>query len=363
EEGEGRFLRGFYLFAVIWLPVFLVTLRSLSGITILLVLVFVFTLILVQSLQARVGRFVLTVIIILIPLFVFVYTGNAIQRFYTFEQVDFDNLDSFTAEGNRYIHHTEKSEKENGHYVWLYVCPEELKRAWEQVSEYDYMGKTKNGNDIRFTLIRYLTSKGFRKDAGGVNRLDSIDVAAIEQGIANHIYLNRFALYPRIYELIWEFDRYRLGHSPNDKSLIQRYFYLKAGLSIASDNLWYGVGTGDVRQAFRRYYEENDSPLRHDRRRRAHNQYLTFMVAFGIPGLLVCLFALIYPVFLRRRWGSYMALVFLLTMALSMLDEDTLENNPGVVMFSFFYALFIFGPGWRWKGSRKKSRNPATSLH
>ena len=343
-EGEGRYLRGLYLFALIWLPVFLVILRSLSGIVILLVLLFIFSLILVQSVKGRLGRFVLTVLICILPLFMVVYTGSVVHRFYTFEQVDFDHLDSLTLEGNRYIHYPQKRDTENGHYVWLYLCPEELEHAWEQVSEYDYMGKTENGNDIRITLIRYLTSKGLRKDAVGVKQLDSSDVTAIEQGVANHIYLNRFALHPRIYELVWEFDRYRLGYSPNDKSLIQRYYYLKAGLSIASENLLYGVGTGDVRKAFMRYYEENDSPLRQERRRRAHNQYLTFVVAFGIPGLLVCLFALIYPVFLRRRWRSYMALVFLLTMALSMLAEDTLENNSGVVLFSFFYALFIFGP-------------------
>lgn len=296
----------------------------------------------------------LTVLIIFIPLFAVIYTGNSIKRFYTLEQVDIEELDSLTVEGNPYLHYPEKRETENGNYVWLYFSPQELEREWNRVSDHDYMGETENGNLIRFTLIRYLTSKGLRKDAVGVNRLDSIDVDAIERGIANHIYLNKFALYPRIYEVIWEFDRYNLGYSPNDKSLIQRYYYLKAGLSIASENLLYGVGTGDVRQAFNRYYEESDSPLKMERRRRAHNQYLTFLIALGIPGLLICLFTLVFPVFLQKRWGSYMAIVFLVTMALSMLNEDTLENTSGVVLFSFFYALFIFGPHWPWRGSRKK---------
>ena len=361
REGEPWYLRLLYLLALAWLPLFLIILKSLSGIIIIVALVLFLTLILVQTVRDRAGRFMLTVMIIFIPLFAIVYTGNAIKRFYTFEQVDFDELDSLTVEGTPYAHQPGNRETENGHFVWINVSPEELERAWSVVSDYDYMGTTDNGNQIRYTLIRYLTSKGLRKDAAGVRRLDSIDVAAIERGIANHIYLDRFALYPRVYEVIWEFDRYKLGYSPNDKSLIQRYFYLKAGLSIASENLLYGVGTGDVRQAFTRYYEENNSPLRLERRRRAHNQYLTFMVAFGIPGLLVCLFAFIYPVFLRRRWGSFMAIVFLLTLALSMLDEDTLENNPGVVMFSFFYALFIFGPDWPWRGSRKKTGNKETS--
>ena len=354
QEGENRYLRLLYLAALTWLPVFLILLRSLSGIVIIVFLLLFLTLLLIQTVQDRAGRFMLTVMIILIPLFAVVYTGSSIKRFYNFEQVEIDELDSLTVEGNPYLHYPDKRETENGHFVWLYFCPQELEREWERVSEYDYMGMTGNGNPIRFTLIRYLTSKGLRKDAVGVNRLDSIDVAAIERGIANHIYLNKFALYPRIYEVIWEFDRYNMGYSPNDKSLIQRYYYLKAGLSIASENLLYGVGTGDVRQAFNRYYEENSSPLELTHRRRAHNQYLTFLIAFGIPGLLLCLLALVFPVFAQKRWGSYMALLFLVTMALSMLNEDTLENNPGVVMFSFFYALFIFGPAWPWKGSRKK---------
>jgi MFS family permease len=354
QEGESRYLRLLYLAGLSWLPVFLIILRSLSGIVIIVFLLLLLTLFLVQAVQDRAGRFMLTVMIIFIPLFAVIYTGNTIKRFYAFEQVDYDDLDSLTVEGNPYIHHPDNRETENGNFVWLYFCPQELEREWNRLSDHDYMGKTENGNFIRFTLIRYLTSKGLRKDAVGVNRLDSVDVAAIERGIANHIYLNKFALYPRIYEVIWEFDRYAMGYSPNDKSLIQRYYYLKAGLGIASENLLYGVGTGDVRQAFNRYYEENDSPLRMERRRRAHNQYLTFLIAFGIPGLLICLFTLVGPVFIRKRWGSYMALVFLLTMALSMLNEDTLENTSGVVLFAFFYALFIFGPDWPWKGSRKK---------
>jgi O-antigen ligase len=361
QEGEQRSLRLLYLVALTWLPVFLIILRSLSGIVIIVFLLLFLALFLVQTVQDRAGRFMLTVLIIFIPLFAVVYTGNSIKRFYTVEQVDIEALDSLTVEGNPYLHYPERRETENGNYVWLYVCPEELEREWNRVSDHNYMGKTENGNLIRFTLIRYLTSKGLRKDAVGVNRLDSIDVEAIERGTANHIYLNKFALYPRIYEVIWEFDRYNLGYSPNDKSLIQRYYYLKAGLSIASENLWYGVGTGDVRQAFNRYYDANDSPLRETHRRRAHNQYLTFLIAFGIPGLLICLFTLVFPVFLQKRWGSYMAIVFLLTMALSMLNEDTLENTSGVVLFAFFYTLFIFGPDWPWRGSRKKPGNPATS--
>lgn len=349
EPGEKKYLRSMYLLALLFLPVFLIILRSLSGIVIIVLVVLVLSWLLVRTVPDRAGRFMLTVFIVTIPLFIIIYVGSAINRFYSFEQVDPIDLDSLTIEGNPYIHYPENMETENGNFVWINVCPTELEREWEKVSDYDYKGKAENGDFIRFTLIRYLTSKGLRKDAAGIRQLNDTDIRAIESGIANHIYLNRFRLYPRIYEVVWEFDRYRLGFSPNDKSLVQRYYYLRAGITIASENLLYGVGTGDVRQAFDRFYEESDSPLRLERRRRAHNQYLTLAVAFGIPGLLVCLLALLLPVFMRGRRRSFMTLVFMLTMALSMLDEDTLENTPGAVMFGLFYALFVFGPDWHWR--------------
>ena len=49
--------------------------------------------------------------------------------------------------------------------------------------------------------------------------------------------MQRFRLYPRIYEVIWEIDRYRMGYDPNEKSVVQRYLYLDAGWKIARETL------------------------------------------------------------------------------------------------------------------------------
>ncbi len=342
-------IRILYLFTLLWLPVFLVILKALSGIVILLILLFILASQLSTKIQDRVIRFMVQVLIVFIPVFAIVYTGNAINRFYSVEDIDLKHLDRFTVNGNPYVHDTHNKEIENGHYVWLYICQEELKSEWEKESDLDYGGTTESGDPVRFTLIRYLTSKGLRKDSVGVSQLTEEDIQAIEKGVANYIYLNRFAFYPRIYQLIWEIDRYKLGHTANDKSLVQRYFYLKAGFSIASEHLLFGVGTGDGRNAYDRYYEKVDSNLRTDRRRMAHNQYLTLVIQLGITGLLVCLAAILLPVCMKRRWSSFMFQVFIITLALSMLDEDTLASTTGTVMFGLFYALFVFGENWPWK--------------
>ena len=338
---SSNYMQIIYIIALIWLPVFLVILKSLSGIVIIIILILVLSFRLVHMVKDNVIRFMLNVLIIFIPLFAIIYISSSINKFYSFDPVIPGEIDSLTVQGNEYINLPENKETENGHYVWIHVCPVELEKEWEKISDYSYQGKTDNGESLDLTLIRYLTSKGLRKDATGVLQLTETDIRAIEQGTANYIYLRRFALYPRIYQVIWEFDRYKLGHSANDKSLIQRWFYLKAGASIAGEHLLTGVGTGDLRQAFNNYYEATDSPLKTERRRRAHNQFLSLAIAFGIPGLAICLAAFIVPVFINNKWSSYLAIIFLLTIGLSMLDEDTLENTPGAVMFGLFYGLFI----------------------
>lgn len=343
-----KFERIFYIIGLLWFPVFLVLLKSLSGIIIAAFLSFFLLARAVFEIRDRAIRFMLFVPVIMIPLFSIIYLSHAIGKFYTFDEVDQADLDLYTVEGNSYKNLPGKREVENGHYVWLYVCEEELKEAWNSVSEIDYQGETSNGNSIRGTLIRFLTSRGLRKDAAGVRRLTQDEVRAIEHGTANYIYMQRFRLYPRIYEVIWEIDRYRMGFDPNEKSVVQRYLYLDAGWKIARENLLRGVGNGDVKQAFQAYYNSSNSPLDAKWRRRAHNQFLTLLISFGIPGLIICLGALVVPVFLLRRNRSFMGVGFMILMLLSMLNEDTFETSTGATFVAFFYVLFVFGPEFPW---------------
>lgn len=344
----GRFERIFYTVSLFWLPVFLVVLKSLSGIAIMGFLAFFLLVRGVFEIRDPVIRFMVFVPVIMIPVFSVIYLGRAVDRYYTFEQLAPEDIDRFTAEGNPYVNMPERREVENGHFVWIHVCEEELEREWNRVSDIEYRGTTANGNPIYGTLIRYLTSRGLRKDAAGVGQLAPHEIRAIELGVANHIYLQRFRLHPRIYEVIWEIDRYRMGYEPNGKSVVQRYLYLEAGWSIAKENLLYGVGNGDVRQAFRDYYESVNSPLDMQWRRRAHNQFLTFLIAFGLIGAILCITALVAPLFITGRQRSFLAIGFFILMLLSMISEDTLETSTGAAFVAFFYTLFVFGPEYPW---------------
>ena len=258
------------------------------------------------------------------------------------KSVDFSTLEKTTAQGNPYWHDTIHNPVEDGKFVGLYYNRNELREAWSQRSELPLEGVTVNGEVLEATLARYLTSKDLRKDAEGVMALTDEDVKNIEQGVANYNNWKHPGLRARLSSTVFEYNLYRRYNNPNGGSLSQRIEYTRASFHIIKQHPWFGVGTGDVPQAFAESYDEIHSPLKEEFRFRAHNQYLAIAVAFGLVGLAFFLFVLLYPWFASKRNHTYLYMVFLCVMLLSMFPEDTLETQAGATLFAFFMALLLF---------------------
>ena len=251
------------------------------------------------------------------------------------EPVDFATLEQKTAQGNDYWHDTIHNPVEDGKYVGLYYCRKELQESWSLRSALP-LDVTREA-----TLARYLTSKDLRKDAQGVMALTDDDIRNIEQGIANYNNWKHPGLRARLSSTLFEYNLYRRYNNPNGGSLSQRIEYTRASFHLIGQHPWFGVGTGDVPQAFSQAYDELHSPLKEEFRFRAHNQYLAIAVAFGLVGLAFFLFVLLYPWCASRRNHTYLYMVFLTIMLLSMFPEDTLETQAGATLFAFFMALLL----------------------
>ena len=251
------------------------------------------------------------------------------------EPVDFATLEQKTALGNDYWHDTIHNPVEDGKYVGLYYCRKELQESWSQRSTMPL------DVTLEATLARYLTSKDLHKDAQGVMALTDDDIRNIEQGIANYNNWKHPGLRARLSSTLFEYNLYRRYNNPNGGSLSQRIEYTRASFHLIGQHPWFGVGTGDVPQAFAQAYDELRSPLKEEFRFRAHNQYLAIAVAFGLVGLAFFLFVLLYPWCASRRNHTYLYMVFLTIMLLSMFPEDTLETQAGATLFAFFTALLL----------------------
>jgi hypothetical protein len=330
-----------YTAIMVWLVIFLFILQAVTGIIIFLVVSFIIFWIYLFRVWNIVMRWTLAVFMLVAVMLGMSLLTKSLGRFFRVEKVDPETIELTTAGGRPYVNDFNNPFIENGHYIGLYLCEPELEKEWDRVSRIDYKGKDAQGNEIKYTLIRYLTSMGLRKDSAGVSRLSEEDIRNIEQGKANYIYGRKWSFYAKIYEILWQIDVYRKGGNPSGHSVTQRILYLEAGLNIFREHPLLGVGTGDIKSAFDDYYIRTGSPLSEEWRLRAHNQYLTFLVTYGIIGFLWIFFALLYPVYLEGKMKDYFLWTFLMVGFLSMLNEDTLETHIGVSFFVFFYALFL----------------------
>jgi hypothetical protein len=270
------------------------------------------------------------------------YVFGVWKNVYREDPSEMKNLERITALGNPYWHDTTNLQTENGHYVYLYIATEELKEAWNSRSSFDFGGLDRAGQEIKYTILRFLTSKGLRKDAEGIARLTDAEVDLIEQGVASRVYVDHSRIYVRIFKSIAEYKRYQETKDPTRRSLMQRLEYWKAAWNIIQRNWITGVGTGDMDQEFSLEYKNMNTLLDAEFRWRSHNQFLAIFVAFGVFGLLWFLVTLFFPPIRMHKFHDYYYLTFFIIIVLSMLWEDTIESQAGVTIYAFFTSFYLF---------------------
>jgi len=331
-----------YLVSLLWFIFFLFMLKAGTSLLMLALFALALFIYLIKSIKSFMQKYFVVILGVTMALLTATWLTHAIDRFYARDPLPDQVKEEHTMNGNLYDKPDNLTDTENGHYIWLHVCEKELRKAWNSHSKLDYDGYDLRGQELRRTLIRYMTSRNLRKDSAGFARMNPEDIHNVENGMANYLYAHRVALYPYFYQVLWEMNQYKKGKL-SGHSHIQRVEYLKTGWQIARDYVWFGVGTGDVPDMYYTYYEKNHSSLTPDWRLRAHNQYLTYWLTYGIFGFLWFLFAFFSPFFFEKKQHDYPAVIFLIIAALSMLYEDTLETQVGVYFVVFFYSILIFG--------------------
>ncbi len=350
----------FYSLVALYFVSFLFFQQSLTGLFGFIISVLFFLFYLAFQTQKEKKRLILVFafLLIIVPVS---YVSWVVYDFYDIEEVDESSIDRQTALGNPYSHHFENPMVENGRYVHLYVCEKEMREEWNKRSEIKYDSNGLNGYPVRATLLRYLTSKGLRKDAEGVRALNDHDIRNVEKGIANYIFAgNKFSLYPRIYQTVWEYYVYTKTGYANHQSFSQRIEFARAAVTIIKQNFWFGVGTAHYEQAFEDAYILNQSKLDKELYATSHNQYLNYMVKFGFTGLLAILFFLVFPVVKTKRFRDVFFLLFLVFMFFANVGDSNFESHMGSSFFVFFYCVFLTTNGMDYlRISGKKPLFPA----
>lgn len=343
NEEENLSARISYIIFAIWLSIFIFILQSMTGIVIWLICSYLLLLYTLSFIKSNVVKTAGFTVLIMTPIIIGSYLILQVDAFYPDQNPDFSSLESHTPNGEAYTHDTNSLNLENGYFINLYLAPEELEREWNERSELDFWtARDRSGEAVNATLIRFMTSKGLRKDSAGVHALTEEDIEAVENGVANVRFIYGNPIDNRIYTVIWEFDRLLNEKRVQGHSVTQRVVFWTTGWEIFKENWLIGVGAGDINNAFEDMYNKLDIKLQPEYRLRTHNQYLAIGVAFGSLGLILFLTSIVLPFLLTKNANSFIYIGFSIILYASMLNEDTLETQSGVTLFAFFNAIFLF---------------------
>jgi len=330
---------------------FLIFLRSITGIILFAVLAIVMVGNMgIRNHQKLIRYGLLLVVIGLFGTGIALVAYTYLQNFHA-KPVVLSDLDPFTANGNRYSHDVRTGVLENGNYTDIYVCETEIKEEWNKISHVPYDSFDGKGQLINGTIKRYLASRGLRKDSAGIHRLSAADIQHIEKGLANYKFNVDPGVNQRLYESLWEIHIMINTGYVEQHSFGQRFAFLMAARNVFMNNIWTGTGTGDVYDSMLAVRANGVPVIDTSWEGKPHNQYVFFILAFGLPGFLWIAWCWLFPVASTKACRFFLFNLFAGIMLISMLTLDTLESYDSMVFFAFFYCLFVFGV-------RPRSENP-----
>ena len=315
---------------VLWLLVFLALIHSYTGYVILAVV----SLVLLVVYYRR--RWLLVTIWLLLIAAAAFFIGREAKAYYRLIPQASQPLPTLTAGGRAYEHYCDGI-IENGNYINNYLCPDEMRAEWQRRSTVSYDSVGDEGYSLQPTLVRYLNALGLTKDSVGVCSLTDAQVADIEHGVANPVYVSGNPLRKMVYVMLFEREYYVHTHAVQGFTMLQRLELWHATLGVIAEHPWFGVGTGDVDDALHARLAAMDSSLA-DSGKSTHNQYLAILAAFGIIGCAILLYLFLRALSTLHSPMSAIMLAWLLTVLISFLTEDTLDTLAGILFCTFFMA-------------------------
>ncbi len=324
----------------LWLMVFLLIMSTLTAIISILLVSMLLTLYDLkkgkfQQHTAIMGTFSTIMLVSLI--FTILYVSRPLRK-----EIDPGKAEmaSTSQQGNKYTHHEDKAQRENGHLVFYFIVEEEVSSAWNARSALDFDGYDQSGNELKLTIYRYLSSKGLKKDREGIENLSEREIKAIERGVPNHLYLDWPNVFVRTHQTLWELQEYRRTGNPRGGSMAQRIETWKATIQAIKERPLLGWGTGGHLEAISFGLSQMDSLYRDFDLRHSHNQFLHVLVTFGPVGF-IAFFGLLFLFLIRSGALRHQPYQILLVMTLVfMFGHAPLESQMPLNLFLFFSLYF-----------------------
>jgi O-antigen ligase len=148
------------------------------------------------------------------------------------------------------------------------------------------------------------------------------------------------SLQTRVGYMLYDLQNYR-ENKTIDASDGMRLRSWGVAVQVVKNDLWLGVGYGDMQQKMNEYYEAHFPELWPAQRKLPHNQWIWMLLATGIVGLAVFVFATIYPWYRYRASRNWLWHFFFIILLGSFMWEATLEEQMGTALFMTWLCIFL----------------------
>src|SRR5574344_454021 len=243
---------------IVWFIFYLFFARTLTAMLILPLCIFVYFLC-YQKYQYRYTKPIVISVLSVLGLCGSIYIITLSVQYWTPKQYTKAELSEKTIYGNTYPHDT-NSIVENGSGIYMVVCEKELEIAWNERSHLKYDSLIGNFT-INQTLIRYLNSKGLKKDMEGVYSLSDKDIERIENGTANVDHSYKHLVKSHLYPILFGYDIYKKYHRTLWSSVFQRLELWETSYEKVKERPWFGYGVGSPNPVVKAQLKKNRSLL------------------------------------------------------------------------------------------------------
>ncbi len=136
------------------------------------------------------------------------------------------------------------------------------------------------------------------------------------------------------------------GNAENKEVKIQsatsRLFIWESAMEIASKNILFGVGAGDVKSSLIENFEIKKYDKLIKKKYNTHNEFIETFVKLGLIGLLIFISTFVFAFKNAIKQKKPLLSWFLIIIILNFLVESMLYRIAGVYFFAFFINLLIF---------------------
>ena len=336
-----------------WLILYLLYLRTLSGVVSLSVIAVFLVVVLIRKMNGTGARIAVMAAAAAVAVLLLWPLAKIYMQVHARNPVNVRELPVATVNGTPYLHDTVSIIRENGNPVYIYLADSELRKSWNRRSDLDFEGTDLMGQELRATIYRYMSSLGLRKDSTGMSMLSDRDIREIERGTTNYLNVDRPGIYVRAYEEIMSLDIYYSSGRRETSwgSLTKRIDLWRSAIAAFRERPLLGWGTGGVLKAMDYGMEQTGSTLA-GMNMKPHSQYLYVLLSHGLAGFLVTVFLLAYFFRQKKAHRSFMFMLFLVMFLANFAGNNSLESQPGQDLFVFFSLLYAYhypqikkGPG------------------